>query len=323
MRKFQLFFMLLFLISISWILYDGFDSWSDSINLSYQWIFFALVFSLLDTFFDYLSWRLYLDKAYLHKNHVKSEINLYKNLNPAIFLASFASDLLPAKMGTFSRPFLLKSFLSIRLKDGGAVHFNALFSDFCAAALVSLTGLIYWGYATFDIFLVLLFLIMLTLFLLFLSQLPSLQGLLQRIIRPFYPADSIVGIRNLQQAIRQLFNQQTFIITFFIKILSWLCLGLCLHSMVNAFGYEIHVIESFFVVTMSSILGMISLLPGGLFVAEASLLGFLVFLNIPTDIAIFTVFIYRLFSFWLWVIVGNLVAQLYLSHHLPSNKQLT
>jgi len=208
MRKFQFFFIVLFLISISWILYDGFDSWSSSIQLHYQWAIFALVFSLLDTFFDYLCWKLYLDKSYLHTKHLATENKLYIKLNPAIFLASFASDLLPAKMGTFSRPFLLKSFLSMRLKDGGAVHFNALFSDFCAAALICLTGLLYWGYAVLDIFLVLLFLITLILLVLFLSRSSSLQGLLQRIIRPFYPADAIVGISNLQESIRQLFNQQ-------------------------------------------------------------------------------------------------------------------
>lgn len=312
MTQFRQFFMLLFLVALTWFLVDSFDNWSmfssiKTIHVQYEWFVAALIFAVLDTFFDYRSW-----KHYLNKCNIANKPHLHDKLLPGIFIASFASDLLPAKIGTFSRPFLLKSFLGLRLRDGSAVHFNALFSDFCAATLICSGGLFYWGYALLDIVVIMFFLLSLIAFFLLLIHLASLQGVIQRIIRSFFPAESATGISSLQYAIYHLFSKQDFFLTLIIKLFSWLALGLCLFSVIKALGYQLQLVECVFIVTISSILGILSFLPGGLLVAEASLLGFLTLLKIPIDIAIFMVFIYRLFSFWGWLLLGNLLAQFYL-----------
>ncbi len=331
-----------------------------TINIAYEWLYLAFFFSILDNFFDYKSWLHYLNKslAKIAKRNNISDKNLrdknlkdknlrnknlrnknlrnknlrnknlrkeYSNrLIPSIFVASFASDLLPAKMGTFSRPFLLKSFFGLRLRDGFAIHFNALFSDFSVATIICLAGLFYWGYTFFNILFIIICVmaILASLFLLLKSS--SLQGFIQRGIRLFYPIEAVVGITDLQNATYQLFTKYDFLITLLIKLFSWIAMGSCLFSVLQAFGHEVKLIECIFMVTVSSILGVLSFLPGGLIIAEATLLGFLSVLKVPMDLAIVSVFIYRLFSFWIWVLIGNLVAQFSLSKQpLFNSKNIT
>jgi len=323
MTKFRKFFLIIFFVALIWLMYSSYNNWSSLTQIqltkiNYEWFILAFCFTALDNFFDYKSWIHYLKRAFYLNNK-----NLKHKILPNIFIASFASDLLPAKMGTFSRPFILKEILGLRMKEGISVHLNALFSDFFAAMLICFVGLFYWGYTLFNIFIVLLcfFSVMLTIILIL--RVATLQGYIQRTIRLFFPAESVTGIIDLQNSIYNLFTKQDFFITLTIKLCSWIAMGLCLYSVVKALDYNILLIECIFMVTISSILGMLSFLPGGLIVAEASLLGFFLLLNIPINTAIITIFIYRIFSFWEWVILGNLVVQFYLPKTItPHNKPL-
>jgi uncharacterized protein (TIRG00374 family) len=320
---------ILLIISITWFSYDSIESGLafsqiKTIDIAYEWLYLAFFFSILDNFFDYKSWLHYFNKCLVKtgkQNNISDKNLRGKNLReknsnrliPSIFVASFASDLFPAKMGTFSRPFLLKSFFGLRLRDGIAIHFNALFSDFSVATIICLAGLFYWGYTIFNIVFIIICLMAILASLLLLLKSSSLQGLIQRAIRLFYPIEAVVGITDLQNATYQLFTKHDFLITLLIKLFSWIAMGSCLFSVLQAFGLEVKLIECIFMVTVSSILGILSFLPGGLIIAEATLLGFLSVLKIPMDLAIVSVFIYRLFSFWIWVLIGNLVAQFSLS----------
>jgi glycosyltransferase 2 family protein len=73
---------------------------------------------------------------------------------------------------------------------------------------------------------------------------------------------------------------------------------------VRALGGEISLFGAFFVIAISSIAGAISFLPGGLGVAEGSIMALLVLSGINTQIAAATTLLTRFSTLWLGVAIG-------------------
>jgi len=309
-NKFQLFFLFFLFLALFLLFRDSQQAWQIISDIQYWLIVIAVLFSCADVCFDFYSWYYYLkvsDKLLFQNNLCADSQRLKKSF--LIFLAGFATDLLPAKMGTFSRPILLKKIQHLPLRFGAAIQFNALFADFSAAALIAVVGLILLNYEFSVLMLTILFTLFMLGFFIFVFKFSLMQAIIQRLIRPFFPPEAAFGIADLQQATMKLLHPKHLIITINTKLFSWACMGISLYLILHSIGYDLHWSETIFIVTISAIVGVISMLPGGLGVTDASLVGFLVFMDIPTDIAVFVVFIYRLISFWSWVLIGNVSGQ--------------
>ena len=80
------------------------------------------------------------------------------------------------------------------------------------------------------------------------------------------------------------------------------------------FGVSISVLGSIFVVSISSIRGAISALPGGLVVAEGSIMGLFLFIGLSPKMAVATTLVTRFSTLWLGVGVG--IVGLYLTQRV-------
>ena len=310
LNKFQLFFIFFLILAIFLLFQDGIQSWQLISHINYWLISSAIFFSIADVCFDFFSWYYYLNET--EKKLLNNQPSPYqKNFKTSflVFLAGFATDLLPAKMGTFSRPMLLKKVQHLPLRLGAAIQFNALFADFCAAAIIAIIGLLLMNYEFSILILTIIFILLMVGIFILTFKFSQMQALVQRLIRPFFPPEAAFGITDLQIATLQLLKPNHLLVTINTKLFSWCCMGLSLYLILHSLGYDLHWSETIFIVTISAIVGVISMLPGGIGVTDASLVGFLVYLSIPTDIAVFIIFIYRLISFWFWVLVGNATGQ--------------
>ncbi len=72
----------------------------------------------------------------------------------------------------------------------------------------------------------------------------------------------------------------------------------------RALGGEISILGSIFVVAFSSVVGAVSTLPGGLGVAEGSIMGILMLLGISKEMSAAATLITRFSTLWLGVIIG-------------------
>jgi uncharacterized protein (TIRG00374 family) len=87
------------------------------------------------------------------------------------------------------------------------------------------------------------------------------------------------------------------------------CLGY--YIVLENFNINFGLLWAFFSYSFSTIVGAISMLPGGLGITEGSLTFLLVEKKVPTDIAVATTFIIRVVTLWFAVLVGLISLSLY------------
>ncbi|MBF0370593.1 MAG: flippase-like domain-containing protein [Magnetococcales bacterium] len=293
-------FVLFLAIVLGLIMRDGLvQDWSMLERVNGWWLLPAVGFAVLDVAIDFLVWWILLREVYPQAKPVAS-------LTP--FLAGFAVDLLPAKVGTFSRAWFLRILWDIPMRLGVAVQSNAALIDLLAATLIAILGLGSLGlWKTAGLIGLLVSIACGVVFAVIFY--PHLQGWVQRVIRPFVPAEMAFGIHELQESIKNLLQLRLVLPLALVKGISWLAMGLVLYAIAQCFHQPLSVTEALFVVAGSALLGLFSMVPNGLGITEASLVGFLTYLDLPLDTAILSAFLFRIFTMWAWLLIGNLAGQ--------------
>lgn len=298
-RLLRLTLFLFLAITLALVARDAGNKWTLAGNVNLTYLTPSLFFGVLDIAVDFWVWYFFLTR-------VCPEPGLSFSL--MIFLSGFATDLAPAKIGEFSRTFLLRVLKGVSIRDGAAVQLNSLFVDFCAASLIGAMCLAVFGYRRAAALAAASSCLILFLFL-GLLRVKNLQPLVQRIVRRFVPPEIFFGITDLQGAISALTKPGYWFFLVPFKTLSWFFMGMILFFVSRAFGYSLSFFESVFTVAFSSFLGTLSMVPKGLAVTEASLVGFQVHFNIPAEAAVIIAFVFRGVSLWTWILTGNIVGQ--------------
>lgn len=87
-------------------------------------------------------------------------------------------------------------------------------------------------------------------------------------------------------------------------LLYWLGDITCFFFVFLSFGYLINFGTLIFSYTLSTLAGMISLIPGGLGVTEGSLGLLFNSFSVPLSVAVMSILVFRLLSFWIWIPIG-------------------
>jgi uncharacterized protein (TIRG00374 family) len=89
-------------------------------------------------------------------------------------------------------------------------------------------------------------------------------------------------------------------------MLYWFGDMICLYFVFWAFGYSINFGVLIFGYCISTLLGILSFVPGGIGVTEGSMALIFTGMGVPSVLALTAVLVFRLFSFWIWIPVGFL-----------------
>jgi uncharacterized protein (TIRG00374 family) len=112
------------------------------------------------------------------------------------------------------------------------------------------------------------------------------------------------SLENMYRSSFELFRPVPLLLAVVIGVVSWSFEGLIIYLSLMAFGAPAGIAESIFAVAFSSIIGAASMLPGGLFAAEVSIVGILTQLSVPAAIASGTAIVSRFSTLWLGVLIG-------------------
>jgi len=104
------------------------------------------------------------------------------------------------------------------------------------------------------------------------------------------------------------------LLTTAISAIAWFCECLGAWLVLRGFGADISLLQATFIYAFSSIMGAVLFLPGGLGVAEASIIGLLVLFGVDRGLAVSSALIIRLCTLWLAVLVGMVTLSF---SHLP------
>jgi uncharacterized protein (TIRG00374 family) len=258
-----------------------------------------LMLAPLNYIFRYLKWNYYLKLAGLSPE---------AKMNRLIFISGLSMTVTPGKVGELLKCYLLKEHMEAPLSATSSIVMAERLSDAVAMVILASFGTLaytYGGYillATSGILATAILFFQCDYLFRYFERLLGKRGFLQ---------GCASFLLEFQQNAKRLFTLSSLFFAVGIGVISWGFEGLVIFLAVRAFGGEISVLGSVFVVSFSSLLGALSFLPGGLGVAEGSIMALLVLTGLGREMAAATTLVTRFSTLWLGVGIG--IVGLYLT----------
>jgi uncharacterized protein (TIRG00374 family) len=231
----------------------------------FDWMLLTIVLALTlgNQLLRFIKWEYLLKKV---------EVNLPLSTSFFIFASGLIMIMTPGKLGEVWKSWLIRNEQNTPISTTMPVIATERITDLLGVVLISLLGVIALGRSPL-VLVVLLFPIIGGIFLFQYERV--CYWILDRIEQIPIIGRKVDSIRDLYANSRMLLRPQPLGVTTGLSVCSWglECMGLWV--VLLSFDAEVSVIAAAFVFALSSILGAISLLPGGLGVTEGSMTGLL------------------------------------------------
>jgi len=281
------------------IIFAGLSIYSDFnkitkifLTFNYKYIPLILILAPLNYCFRYIKWNYYLKKV---------DIQINNKDNILIFASALAMTVTPGKIGELLKSYLLKEKNSIPISQTAPLIMTERLTDGISMIILASFGVLIYDYGKGILFSVIIFMIII----ICLAQSPKIISKLINFLGKIKILKKhSESFKIFYQNTYTLFKIKTLLFAIIIGIISWSFEGLIIFLTLKAMDTKISLLASIFIVSFSSIVGAISMLPGGLLAAEGSIFGLLLLMKIPKDIATVTTIITRFSTLWLGVLIG-------------------
>ena len=219
----------------------------------------------------------------------------------AVFLASFSLTGTPGKMGEAAKGVLLKEDYGIPVtRTVGILVVERLMDLWAVLILGSLSFLLFSHWRTPFIVLGLIVIVGGVVLCLERVYRPILEWL-SRVPFLSWISEKVLGIL---LAGKELMTPRIFLVGLISSIIAWGLEAVCMYVILMGFGLDSTLLEANFVYSFSTLLGALSMLPGGIGGTEAGMIGLLAFLGVSYEKALPAVILVRLCTLWLAIFVG-------------------
>jgi uncharacterized protein (TIRG00374 family) len=293
-------------VSLALSIYADFDELVRAFGL-FDWWLFPLVLGLTvgNQLLRFLKWEYLLREI---------DITLPLSTSIHIFGSGLVMILTPGKLGEVWKSWLIRDHDGTSISTTMPVIVTERITDLLAVAIISLLGVI--AFDRSPLFLLVL-LVPLSGGVLILQHKQVCYRLLDRLNRIPIVGQRVEAAKNLYMNSRELLSLRPLGVTTAVSIFSWglECIGMWL--VLRGFGADVELLVAAFVFAVSSILGALSLLPGGLGVTEGSMTGLLLVFEVNRATAAGSTLIIRAAT--LWFIAGAALV-VYLSYKRHTSK---
>jgi uncharacterized protein (TIRG00374 family) len=237
----------------------------------------------------------------------------------SIFFSGLALTVSPGKFGELLKTLLLKKKYNYPISQTTSVVFSERVSDLIGVLILSFSGivLIDKGWSTFIIAGIMITLI----FFIFLTA--TGRNLTLKIIS-FTPIlkNHLSKFQNLFTATKLLLHPKIQLFSLLPSIFAWFLEALELYLIFHFFKQPAPLLTSVFIYSFATLIGGISMLPGGLGSSELTLVGLMItLLHFSKSSAIAYSLIIRFFTLWFAVLIGGLVLLIYLKKELNDGEE--
>ena len=252
-----------------------------------------LILVTLAYFVRFIKWNFFLRNVDVH-------LPLKENL--FVFFSGLSMTITPAKAGEIWKGWLIREINGENLSKTVPVVIVDRVTDVIGLIILSLTGILYYKSGIYVL------VILLILFAAFIVAIKS-ETISNRLISILetragrYSGD----IKDMHKTFKKSLASKYLVGMSLIAVVAWFLECLSIYFVIQGFGQSISLVLSVFLYSFASIVGAISLIPGGLGVAEATLSGLLVVFGFSSSIAVGAALIIRLGTLWYGAILGFLV----------------
>ena len=289
-----------FIVIITIIVYAIFlfisdlDKISDKIlNFKLEFLPIILGLVIFSWIISYFRWNILLKNQNIHIPH---------SLNFQIFLVGGALGITPGKIGELFKSQILKEKFNIPRTKTAPLFIVEKFLDLVSAMIVTVIGI--WfipeiGYlAIIGLIISIILFKILTSKKLFIQTLSFLNKIkfLSKYLEPLSSSHEILS--------KTLHSKKMFSLLI-LSVFYWIVIGCAAFFVIEGFGFSVGSILNIISTYSSSlIIGALSFIPGGIGIAEGSLIGLLTFQGIDVSEAIVIVVLIRIFTLWFSTITG-------------------
>jgi len=274
-------------------IYSDFNKIVESLkNFDFRYLPLILMLAPLNYFFRYIKWNYYL-------RLLNIKINTADNVK--IFIAGLGMTVTPGKVGEFLKAYLIKEINGTPASKTSPLVLVERVTDGISMILLASVGALKFKYGLGVLAASLIFTALFIAFIRFRTFAMWMIGFLKKM-----PILKRIGeqIDAFYESSYELLSMRSILISVIIGLISWSFEGIIIYLTMLAFGFPISVLSSIFTVSFATIVGAISMLPGGLFAAEGSIMGLLVMMKVPKEIASAATIITRFSTLWLGVAIG-------------------
>ena len=266
------------------------------VNFRWQFLPLILGLTLFNYFWRYIKWQYYLGRLEIHVHWLKSLL---------IFLSGLSMAITPGKIGELLKAYLLKTSTDVPISRSSPIIVAERLTDGIAMIGLALAGLILYR-SGWEILLAVFIPGLAAILLIQNRQLSlALLGMGERM-----PVISRIAhlVRTFYESSYTLLQWRPLLLAILIGLISWS--GECgaLFFVYAGLGITMSVdlfIKSMFILSVSSLVGSASGLPGGLGIADGSMLGLTHLLVTPSKaIAGAATLLIRLCTLWFGLVLG-------------------
>lgn len=280
---------------------------------NFQWTFLLAVFVLtvIGYLVRFLKWDFFLKKAGVR---LKTHDNIF------VFFSGLSMIVTPGKMGEVWKGWLIKDMTGEKLSKTVPVVVVDRVTDVFGLIILSSTGILYYKDGLYAVLAVSIIMV------LFFASVRS--RIVSEKITVFFEKRMGKYAENAK-AMHIIFSNLMLPIDVvsmsIVASIAWFfeCLGL--YVVVLGFGTQMDVLLSMFVFSFASLAGALSMVPGGLGIAEGTISGLLQFFGMNAALAVGVALIVRVGTLWFGAVLGLSVflifrKRIYASHGIKVNK---
>ena len=272
----------------------------------FNWIYLPLMIILvtLAYFVRFIKWNFFL-------RNVDVYLPLKQNL--FVFFSGLSMTITPAKAGEIWKGWLIREINGENLSNTVPVVIVDRVTDVIGLIILSLTGILYYKSGIYVL------LILVILFAAFIIAIKS-ETISNRLISILetragrYSGD----IKDMHETFKRSLASKYLVGMSLLAVVAWFLECLSIFFVIQGFGQSISLVLSVFLYSFASIVGAVSLIPGGLGVAEATLSGLLVIFGFSSSIAVGAALIIRLGTLWYGAILGFLIYSIFKKKFIDS-----
>lgn len=282
-------------------------------SFQWQYFFLLLLFTTIGYFLRYLKWDIFLKTA---------GVSLPFKQNLFVFISGLSMIVTPGKIGEVWKGWLIKEISGDDLSKTIPVVILDRVTDILSLIILSAFGILSYREG------INLLALLLLLILIFYVSMTS-KNLSERIIGVFGKISQKYSpnIKTMHETFQKTMKPKLFISLSLLNAIAWFCECLGFYCVVLGFNQHLSIPLSVFIFSFASLAGGVSMIPGGIGLAEATITGFLQLNGFSPAIAIGAALIVRLGSFWYGVVLGFVVYTLFRKtivyrSEIPSNKKI-
>ncbi len=283
------------------VIYAGFAIWTDAsavgkalFGFSAKTVFFCLSLTVVNYSIRFLRWHSYLKL-------LNFKVGVGRSL--LVFLSGLVMSITPGKIGEVLKSVLLNESDDLPIAQTAPIILAERLTDLLGLIVVAAVGISAFDYGKWVFYGTIIFVIG---FVFLIAQPKLMIPLLKVITKNKFLAKFATKFEEAYASIRVLLSPKALILATFSSSISWGMEAFSFYLLVTSLGGTITIESAFFIYAMSTLIGGISFLPGGLGATEGSMISVLTLLGVFSQRApaVAATYAIRFSTLWFGVVCG-------------------